>query len=133
MYNRPNTQRIQQLLEDGHDAGTARDIDRMERRENVLLDRQKSCGLTDDEQAELESLQAELAETSGSPAQLHPSDRDRTTCDLCGGKGTIEVDTDRGTIGHTCLCVNPGLEAYGVRRVVRRLSHQRDQQHDKAA
>lgn len=136
MYNRPNTERIQQLLEDGHDAVTARRIDRMERRENRLLDKQQGHGLTEDERGEIASLQAELREISGSPAAGHPSDTQQAECGMCGGSGTIDVDTQRGRIAHTCLCVDPGGEAYGVERVIRRLLLQRahdEQRQDREA
>jgi hypothetical protein len=107
MYNRPNPQRIQQLMNEGHGPADAQQIDRMERRENQLLGLDRTRGLSERQERALDTLQAELGQLMGGPPSSPP-------CPTCDGTGVVSIDTHRGTVDRTCECVDVTREIQRV-------------------
>jgi hypothetical protein len=59
-YAHPNEERIRVLVRDGFMRKDAEEIDRLERRENSLLDAECSVGLSEERRARLNAIQAQL-------------------------------------------------------------------------
>jgi hypothetical protein len=114
----PNTERIRSLVADGHTWDEADEIDALERREAVLLERGARGDLGEEERDELADLQQRLhaivgnenerfagtsfagdGQATGTPTL---ATREKPTCPQCGGEGSAEVSHARGTDTHVC-------------------------------
>jgi hypothetical protein len=115
----PNTERIRSLVADGHTWDEAGEIDALERREAILLERGARGDLDEEQRDELAGLQQRLhalvgndnerfagtsfsgdGQETGTPTL---ATRKNPTCPQCGGEGSAEVSHACGTDTHVCV------------------------------
>lgn len=126
----PNYDRIRSLVADGHEWDEAEEIDRLERRESVLLKLGARGELNENRRDELDDVQQRLHAVVGNGATFvgtsFSGDGEATgtptlaadrwpTCPRCSGEGSAEVSHAQGMDTLTC----PRCKGSGLLRPVR--------------